>query len=601
MLNFTEIWFVDFEFMAPPGDRQNAVCLVAHELISGRRLRVWQDDLKRMEVPPYAIGPDSLFIAYYASAEMGCHLSLGWPLPINLLDLFTEFRNITNGLPVPCGNGLLGAMAYFGLPCMEAIEKDSMRSLILRGGPWTSAEQESILDYCESDVITLKKLYGQMESGLDLPHALLRGAFMKAAAHIEFNGIPIDTDMLERLSSRWDSIQDSLISKIDVNYGVFEGRTFKLAKFESWLIRNNIPWPRLESGALDLQDDTFKEMARAYRIVAPLRELRVSLSQMRLSSLSVGRDGRNRCLISAFQARTGRNQPSNSQFIFGPSVWLRGLIRPKPGYGLAYIDWSQQEFGIAAALSGDLNMIEAYQSGDPYLTFAKQAGAVPADATKEFHGPQREQFKQCALAVQYGMGAGSLSKRIGQPVIVATDLIRLHKETYRKFWAWSDDAVDYAMLHCKLWTVFGWTIHIGPNTKHRSLLNFPMQANGAEMLRLACCLAVERGVKVCAPVHDALLIEAPLDGLTDVVAATQMAMADASAIVLDGFRLRSDAKVIRYPDRYMDERGIEMWDTIQRILDEADAREPVHERITTIHQRTGTCSSANTRPILYLI
>ena len=83
-----------------------------------------------------------------------------------------------------------------------------------------------------------------------------------------------------------------------------------------------------------------------------------------------------------FSSKTGRNQPSNSKFVFGLSAWLRGLIKPSPGYGLAYIDWSQQEFGIAAALSGDHRMQEAYLSGDPYLTFAKQAGAAQADATK---------------------------------------------------------------------------------------------------------------------------------------------------------------------------------------------------------------------------
>lgn len=103
-------------------------------------------------------------------------------------------------------------------------------------------------------------------------------------------------------------------------------------------------------------------MARAHPTVASLQELRVALSRMRLSNLTVGEDGRNRCPLSAFSARTGRNQPSNSKFIFGPSTWLRGLIRPEPGYGLAYIDWSQQEFGIAAALSKDPLMMEAYLS-----------------------------------------------------------------------------------------------------------------------------------------------------------------------------------------------------------------------------------------------
>ena len=108
-----------------------------------------------------------------------------------------------------------------------------------------------------------------------------------------------------------------------------------------------------------------------------MRELRSALSDLRLNDLAVGNDGHNRTILSAFRARTGRNEPSNTHFIFGPSVWLRGLIKPPPGQGIAYIDWEQQEFGIAAFFSGDPNMIAAYKSGDPYLEFAKRAGAMP--------------------------------------------------------------------------------------------------------------------------------------------------------------------------------------------------------------------------------
>jgi DNA polymerase I-like protein with 3'-5' exonuclease and polymerase domains len=189
------------------------------------------------------------------------------------------------------------------------------------------------------------------------------------------------------------------------------------------------------------------------------------------------------------------------------------LIKPPPGHGIAYVDWSQQEFGIAAALSGDAAMRSAYGSGDPYLAFAKQAGAVPPDATKASHGPQRELFKQCTLAVQYGMEAQSLALRIAQPPIVARELLRAHRETYRSFWAWSDAIVDQAMLVGVIHTVFGWPVRVNERSNPRSLRNFPMQANGAEMLRIACCLATERGIEVCAPVHDAILICASLNRL----------------------------------------------------------------------------------------
>src|SRR5262249_49230034 len=335
---------------------------------------------------------------------------------------------------------------------------------------------QEILDYCESDVVSLERLLPAMVPGIDLPRALLRGRYMAAAATMEHAGVPIDVDMLQLFRARWTDIQDQLIRAIDADYGVFEGRTFKADRFARWLAAQNIPWPLLESGHLDLTDDTFRHQARAYPIMSPLRELRSSLSDLRLNDLAIGRDGRNRTILSAFRSRTGRNQPSNSKYIFGPSVWLRGLIKPPPGYGVAYVDWSQQEFGIAAALSGDVAMQDAYQSADPYLAFAKQAGAVPQDATKASHGPKRELFKQCVLAVQYGMEAPSLALRIAQPPILARDLLRAHHETYRRFWDWSDAAVDQAMLVGMIHTVFGWPVRVSPRSNPRSLR---MQADAA--------------------------------------------------------------------------------------------------------------------------
>ena len=564
LLPFAEIWAVDFEFGSEPGENPAPVCLVAWELRSGRKVRLWRDEFG--SAPPYPTGPTALFVAYYASAEIGCHLGLDWLVPERVLDLYTEFRNRTNGVPTENGSGLLGALAYHGLDGIGTVEKEEMRELVLRGGPWTDAEREAILEYCESDVAALARLLPVMLPSIDLPRALLRGRYMVAAARMERSGVPIDGETLGRLRHHWSDIQDQLIADIDAKYGVFDGRTFKVDRFADWLARNNIPWPRLESGRLDLSDGTFREMARAYPVVAPLRELRAALSEMRLSALPVGRDGRNRTMLSAFRARTGRNQPSNTRFIFGPSVWLRGLIKPPPGYGIAYIDWAQQEFGIAAALSGDPLMMDAYRSGDPYLAFAKQAGAAPADATKATHKAIRDQFKSTVLAVQYGMGADALAQRIGQPPIRARELLRLHRETYRVFWRWSDAAVDRAILNGSLHTVFGWRVGVPAVSNERSLRNFPMQANGAEMLRLACCLGTEWGIEVCAPVHDAVLICAPLERLDAEVARMRQAMAEASRIVLDGFELGTDAHIVRYPDRYMDERGEVMWARVINLI-----------------------------------
>jgi hypothetical protein len=469
---YRSIWAVDFEFVARPGDRPEPVCLVARELRSGRLVRLFGEQLRGCVEPPYPSGPGDLFVAYYASAELGCHRALGWPMPERVLDLYVEFRNRTAGLAPPHGAGLVGALLWFTLDPLDAVEKQAMRELVLRGGPYDDVERAAILDYCQGDVDALTRLLPAMLPEIDLPRALLRGRYMAAAARIEWTGVPIDLETLGRLRGRWDNLQDRLIAEVDRDYGVFDGRRFKSDRWDAWLARRGIPWPRLDSGAPALDDDTFREMARSHPDVALMRELRHALSQLRLADLAVGSDSRNRCLLSAFASKTGRNQPSNSRFIFGPSVWLRGLIRPSEGRALAYIDWSQQEFGIAAALSGDLAMREAYLSGDPYLAFGKQAGRIPADGTKQTHKAVRDLFKACTLGVQYGMGEVSLGRRIGQPPVVARDLLRMHRQTYPTFWRWSDDVEQHAMLYGSLHTVFGWTLRVGPDANPRSLRNF---------------------------------------------------------------------------------------------------------------------------------
>jgi hypothetical protein len=244
------------------------------------------------------------------------------------------------------------------------------------------------------------------------------------------------------------------------------------------------------------------------------------------------------------------------------------LIQPKPGWGLCYSDWHGQELAIAAGLSGDLKLIEAYASGDPYLHFGKQAGLIPSWATAETHSREREQFKICALAVQYGLKYRSLSIRINQPDIVGRELLRLHRKVYRRFWEWSDNRVNRALLSNEQRTVFDWVLRFREWPNINSVRNFYCQSNGAEMMRVACCFAMEAGIELCAPVHDGFLLQSPLSRLDDDVARMRACMAKASRLVLKGFELRTDAHVFRYPERYSDPkgRGRFMLETISKFL-----------------------------------
>ena len=194
-------------------------------------------------------------------------------------------------------------------------------------------------------------------------------------------------------------------------------------------------------------------------------------------------DGRNRTILSAFRSRTGRNQPRNTRYIFGPSVWLRNLIKPPPGYGVAYMDWASRN-SESPRLSPATQPCWPPTSRETPISPSPSRPAQSRLTPPKRHHRERELFKQCALAVPYGMEAKARS----QDRSAAGRRPGSHpgpSEVKRHFWAWSDAAVDQAML-------VGRYPHVRlagarrPNFNPRSLRNF-LAANGAEMLRLAAC------------------------------------------------------------------------------------------------------------------
>jgi hypothetical protein len=564
--------------------------MVAQEYHTRRTICLWLDGEPIPPRPPFAIDGDALFVAFFASAEMGCFLALGWPMPVRLLDLYVEFKRHVCGRDGEPGKpSLVYALDWFGLDSLDVNEKEEMRRLAIRGGSYTDAERQALLTYCEADVNALVRLLSRMLSHIDLHRALLRGEFMRTVARIEHNGIPVDAATLVLFAEHWESLQLDMIRVVDADFGVYDGVHFRVERFARWLRRNGVPWPQRKNGELEINDDVFKDMAESFPALQPLRQLRQALDMLHLADLPIGSDGRNRCLMSPFGTITGRCAPSTTKFIFARPAWMRSLIRPEEGKALAYIDWSSQEYGIGAVLSDDAAMIADYEAGDPYLGFAKRISIVPADATKKTHRVERDIIKSVILGTQYGMGEQALAVRINKPVVYARDLLRAHRMTYRKFWEWSDAAVNVALFHGRLWTRFGWQTwarHRKPTEKDsgdpniRSLSNFPCQANAADMLRFATGYICDEGIQLDATIHDAVLIEAEDADLNAAVDQTSRAMERASELVLYGFRLRTDFEIIRWPDRYRDDRGAAFFDELlNRLAERQRTYRPVWEEL----------------------
>ena len=129
-LPFTQIHIVDTEFFGAEGEQKTPVCLAVRELLSGNVNRYWMYELRQMNESPFDIGPEALFVAYFASAEFSVFLALGWNLPTNIFDCHAEFRCQTNGETLSFGNGQVGALQYFGITDVDQMAKDDMRQHI---------------------------------------------------------------------------------------------------------------------------------------------------------------------------------------------------------------------------------------------------------------------------------------------------------------------------------------------------------------------------------------------------------------------------------------------------------------------------------------
>jgi len=567
--DWNEIWVIDFEYQSVDGELPKPHCMVGREMHSGRLIRLDADSLCATNTPPFPTDQNSLVVGYYLPAEFSCFLQLDWKSPRHCLDLCTEYRRLRSGIPDGKKRSLVAALTHFGLVDQIPAEKDEWRQLAIRGGAFSDNEMSGLIDYCQQDVDATLTLLSAMNPHIDWPRALLRGQYSWTIAEIERRGIPMDMEVLHELLNGWDDIKAGLIQTVDPDSKVYIDGSFNTQRWSDFLAQHGIPWPRDPlSRRLLLDDDTFRQQSKAYpTLVAPFHELRATLSRLKLNALAVGSDGRNRTMLSPFVSSTGRNQPSTSRFIFGPSTWIRGLIKPPEGRAIAYIDWSQQELGIAAALSGDEKMKNAYTSGDPYLAFARMAGAVPEGATPQTHPAERAIYKVCMLAVQYGMGAKALADQLGDIPLKAKRLLQAHKDTFSQYWRWSERVQNEGFGTGKLQTRFGWQRNVAATDSPASVRNFPVQGNGAEMLRLALMRLEKDDIHVIAPIHDAVLIETEAHDIHTAVASTQAAMRWASEQILPGFPLQSDVKIVSWPDRYMDvERGTPFWNHVMSLI-----------------------------------
>ena len=217
-------------------------------------------------------------------------------------------------------------------------------------------------------------------------------------------------------------------------------------------------------------------------------------------------------------------------------------------------------------------MIEDYRSGDPYRRFAADALGV-TKPTKQ----QRQVYKACVLGQIYGVGAGTLARNLRISKAEARRIIDQTNTRYPVLKAWSERVQIKAAHGVPITCVLGWSLKMvsGTSDEERTFLNFPMQANAAELMRLIIVRAGHLPLIGCA--HDSFLVEDAIERIEQTVAELREIIRQTSRDLFGGFELRADynpeTDCVCYPDRFVDEReredGMRHWNWLMALIEEA--------------------------------
>lgn len=241
----------------------------------------------------------------------------------------------------------------------------------------------------------------------------------------------------------------------------------------------------------------------------------------------VGDDGRIHTNFNQTETRTGRISSTEPNLQNIPvrterGSQLRKFFIAREGCVLVDADYSQIELRVLASISGDQNMIRAFQTGeDIHTNTASQVFGVP----EELMTPQvRSRAKAVNFGIVYGIGAFSLSKNIHVSVGEADQYIKSYLETYSGVKRYMDESIQNGRKQGYVTTLFGrrrYLPELNASNKitkafgERVAMNTPIQGTAADIIKIAMIRVYNRlraeklEARLILQVHDELIVECP--------------------------------------------------------------------------------------------
>ena len=356
---------------------------------------------------------------------------------------------------------------------------------------------------------------------------------VKVLANMEFEGINVDMNFLHQYSKdleKESKISEELVyNQAGVRFNLASPKQLGEVLFEK--LKLDPKAKKTKTGQYATGEDILSKLAVHHKIcddILNFREL-AKLKSTYVDALPLlinNKTGRLHTSFAQAVAVTGRLSSNNPNLQNIPIRTNRGkeirkaFIPRDENHVIVSADYSQIELRIVAAISGDVNMCEAFKTGTDIhtATAAKVFNVQESEVTKEM----RYKAKSVNFGIIYGQGAFGLAENLGISRTEAKEIIDNYKKQFPSIQKYMDDTIEFGKQNGYVETLMGrkrWLKDINSANftvrgfAERNAINSPIQGTAADMIKLAMIKVDEEFKKhafvskMILQVHDELVFD----------------------------------------------------------------------------------------------
>jgi DNA polymerase I len=411
-------------------------------------------------------------------------------------------------------------------------------------GTMRQVEIEEAKEYAAEDAditLQLKNIFAPQLKAKDVQKVFeeVEIPLVKVLTDMEFEGIRIDMDFLKTYSKELEieakEAEEKVYETAGVRFNLASPKQLGEVLFEKMKLDPKAK--KTKTGQYATGEEVLAKLANNNPICEQILTFR-ELTKLRSTyvdafpQLMNAKTGRVHTNYAQAVAVTGRLSSTNPNLQNIPIRTTKGkeirkaFVPRDENHVLVSADYSQIELRVVAAISGDVNMCEAFKTGKDIhtATAAKVFGVEEKDVTKEM----RYKAKSVNFGIIYGQGAFGLAENLGIPRAEAKEIIDNYKKEFPNIQKYMDDTINAARETGYVETLMGrkrWLKDIGSANftvrgfAERNAINSPIQGTAADMVKLAMIkihAALKAGnfkSKMLLQVHDELVFDVHKDEL----------------------------------------------------------------------------------------